>query len=135
MKRAVAEVQIIVARSIESTAPDPTSALRRLGPDARVEVLHSAAACRARCRAGSVDLIVAEADLGAECWKLLEELGPAGPPVIVVNRDGNENAALEAFKRGAADCVVAGKEFADVLPVVALEQIQRWRAARDQEMA
>ena len=55
--------------------------------------------------------------------------------MIVVNRDGSEHAALEAFKRGAADCVVAGEEFADVLPVVALEQIQRWRAARDQGVA
>ena len=135
MKRAGAEVQIIAVRPVESTAPDPTLALRRLGPDARVEILHSAAACRARCRDGSVDLIVAEAALGAECWKLLEEFGPAGPPVIVVNRDGSEYTALEAFKRGAADCVVAGEEFADVLPVVALEQIQRWRAARDQGVA
>ena len=135
MKRAGAGVQIIVARSEESTAPDPTLALRRLGPDARIEILHSAAACRARCRDGSIDLIVAEAALGAECWKLVEELGPQGPPVIVVNRDGDEYAALEAFKRGAADCVVAGEEFADVLPVVALEQIQRWRAARDQGVA
>ncbi|MCH8083837.1 MAG: PAS domain S-box protein [Myxococcales bacterium] len=135
MKRAGAGVQIIVARSEESTAPDPALALRRLGPDARIEILHSAAACRARCRDGSVDLIVAEAALGAECWKLVEEFGPQGPPVIVVNRDGDEHAALEAFKRGAADCVVAGEEFADVLPVVALEQIQRWRAARDQGVA
>jgi len=135
VKRAGAEVQIIVARPAESTTPDPTLALRRLGPDARVEILHSAAACRARCRDGSVDLIVAEAALGAECWKLLEEFGPEGPPVIVVDSDGSEHAALEAFKRGAADCVVAGEEFADVLPVVALEQIQRWRAARDQGVA
>jgi len=135
LKRAGAGVQIIVARSEESTAPDPALALRRLGPDACIEILHSAAACRARCRDGSVDLIVAEAALGAECWKLVEEFGPQGPPVIVVNCDGDEHAALEAFKRGAADCVVAGEEFADVLPVVALEQIQRWRAARDQGVA
>ena len=135
MKRAGAEVHIIVARPVESTAPDPTLVLRRLGPDARVEILHSAAACRARCRDGSVDLIIAEAALGAECWKLLEEFGSEGPPVIVVNRDESEYTALEAFKRGAADCVVAGEEFADVLPVVALEQIQRWRAARDQGVA
>ena len=135
MKRVGAGVQIIVARSEESTAPDPALALRRLGPDACIEILHSAAACRARCRDGSVDLIVAEAALGAECWKLVEEFGPQGPPVIVVNCDGDEHAALEAFKRGAADCVVAGEEFADVLPVVALEQIQRWRAARDQGVA
>ena len=135
MKRAGAEVQIIVVRPAESTAADPTSALRRLGSGARVEILHSAAACRARCRDGSVDLVVAEAALGSECWKLLEGLGSEGPPVVVVNRDGSEYAALEAFKRGAADCVVAGEEFADVLPVVALEQIQRWRAARDQGVA
>jgi PAS domain S-box-containing protein len=135
VKRAGAEVQIIVVRPAESTSPDPTLALRRLGPDARVEVLHSAAACRARCRDGSVDLIVADAALGAECWKLLEEFGLEGPPVVVANRDGSESAALEAFKRGAADCVVAGEEFGDVLPVVALEQIQRWRAARDQGVA
>jgi PAS domain S-box-containing protein len=114
---------------------DPISALRRLGPDARVETLHSAAACRARCRDGSVDLIVAESVLGAECWGLIEELSPTGPPVIVVNHDKSEYAALEAFKRGAADCVVAGEEFAEVLPVVALEQIQRWRSARDQGVA
>ncbi len=135
MKRAGAEVQIIVVRSVESAAVDPLSALRRLGPEARVEVLHSAAACRARCRDGSVDLIVVESALGAECWELLEQLSSAGPPVVVVNHDKSEYAALEAFKRGAADCVVAGEEFADVLPVVALEQIQRWRAARDQGVA
>jgi PAS domain S-box-containing protein len=135
VKRAGAEVQIVIARPVESTGPDATLALRRLGPDARVEIVNSAAACRSRCRGGSVDLIVAEAALGAECWKLLEEIGPEDPPVIVVNRDGSESAALEAFKRGAADCVVAGEEFAEVLPVVALEQIQRWRADRDQGVA
>jgi len=135
VKRAGAEVQIILVRPVESTAVDPVSALGRLGPDARVETLQSAAACRARCRDGSVDLIVLDSALGAECWKLLEELGLAGPPVIVVNHDKTEYAALEAFKRGAADCVVANEEFADVLPVVALEQIQRWRAARDQSVA
>jgi PAS domain S-box-containing protein len=135
VKRAGAEVQIVVVRPVDSAAVDPTSALRRLGPDARVETLQSAAACRARRRDGSIDLIVADSALGADCWKLLEDSGPAGPPVIVINYDNSEYAALEAFKRGAADCVVAGAEFADVLPVVALEQIQRWRAARDQGVA
>ena len=135
MKRAGAEVLIIVLRPVESAAVDTLSVLRRLGSEARIEVLHSAAACRARCRDGSVDLIVAESALGAECWDLLEQLSATGPPVIVVNRDKSEYAALEAFKRGAADCVVAGEEFADVLPVVALEQIQRWRSARDQGVA
>jgi PAS domain S-box-containing protein len=135
VKRAASEVQIVVVQPVESTAVDPLSALRRLGPDARAETLRSAAACRARCRDGSVDLIVADSALGAECWKLLEEMESSGPPVIVINDDNSESFALEAFKRGAADCVVAGEEFADVLPVVALEQIQRWRASRDQDVA
>ncbi|HXV37162.1 MAG TPA: PAS domain-containing protein, partial [Myxococcota bacterium] len=95
----------------------------------------SASECRARCRAERVDLIVAESALGAECAELLEAFRVEGPPVVVVQRNASERAALEAFRRGAADCVVAGDEFADVLPVVALEQIQRWRAARDQGVA
>ncbi len=135
MKRAGAEVRIIVARSLDSPLPDPTFALRRLGPGAHIEILHGAAACRARCREHSVDLIVAEAGPGAKCWELLDAIAPDGPPVIVVHRDRSERAALAAFERGAADCVVAGEEFPDVLPVVALEQIQRWRAARDQDVA
>ncbi|MBW2578122.1 MAG: hypothetical protein JRE38_08645, partial [Deltaproteobacteria bacterium] len=113
MKRAASEVQIIVVRPVESTAVDPILALRRLGPDARVETLQSAAACRARCRDGSVSLIVGDSALGPECWKLLEEMESSGPPVIVINDDNSESFALEAFKRGAADCVVAGEEFAD----------------------
>jgi len=78
VKRAGADVQIIVARPATSTIPDPTAVLRRLGDGARVEILHSAAACRARCCDGSVDLIIAEAALGAECWKLLDEFGASG---------------------------------------------------------
>ena len=80
MKRAGAEVQIIVARPAESTTPDPTLALRRLGPDARVEILHSAAACRARCRDGSVDLIVAEAALGCRMLEAARRIRTGGAP-------------------------------------------------------
>ncbi len=135
MERARAGVRIIVARSAQSAGPDPGMALRRLGPGAAIETVRDAAACRGRCRDAPVDLIVVESALGSECWDLLEAFKVDGPPVIVVHCSPSEEAALEAFRRGAADCVVAGEEFSDVLPVVALEQIQRWRAARDQGVA
>ena len=59
----------------------------------------------------------------------------AGPPVIAVNDQMSESAALEAFVCGAADCVTVGPEFAEVLPVVALEQIQRWRRTTERGAA
>ena len=134
MKQVAAELRIVVARPEFSAATDPVAVLKRLGPEARIEVVRSAAECRARCSDGSVDLVVADDDLGKECAELLELLRRDGPPVIVLNRSARESAALEAFRRGAADCVVAGADFENVLPVVALEQIQRWRAARDHEV-
>jgi len=134
VKQVAAELRIVVARPEFSAATDPVAVLKRLGPEARIEVVRSAAECRARCSDGSVDLVVADDDLGKECAELLELLRRDGPPVIVLNRSARESAALEAFRRGAADCVVAGADFENVLPVVALEQIQRWRAARDHEV-
>jgi two-component system NtrC family sensor kinase len=126
-----AEVRIVVARPERSAATDPIEFLKRLGPEARIEVVHSAADCRARCSDGTVDLVVADDALGKECTQLLELLRRDGPPVIVLNRDAGEAGALEAFRHGAADCVAARADFAEVLPIVALEQIERGRGVRD----
>jgi two-component system NtrC family sensor kinase len=130
----VKQVRIVVARPELSAARDPVAALERLGPEAWIDVVHSAAECFARCSDGSVDLVVADDDLGKECAELLELLRRDGPPVIVLNRDAREAAALEAFRHGAADCVAASADFEDTLPVVALEQIHRWRAARGHDI-
>ena len=107
------------------------TALRRLGPEARLEVLHERAAVRARLGAGVADLVVVDEALGGEALALVDELREGGPPVVFVCREADERAALEAFRRGAADCVTASTDYPDVLPVVALEQIRRGRAARE----
>jgi PAS domain S-box-containing protein len=43
----------------------------------------------------------------------------------------NDQVALEWFRRGAADCVALDGGAEETLPVVALEQIRRWRAIRE----
>lgn len=110
-------------------------ALRRLGGEARIEVAASADACVARVREDDVDLVVVDARLGAECTSLLETLRFGQTPAIVVMVDAEPAAALDAHRHGAADCVAAGPELADTLPAVALEQIRRARALREQGAA
>lgn len=58
-----------------------------------------------------------------------------GPPGIVVI-DGDEEAdALEAFRAGASDCVHFGPDYENVLPVVLLEQVRRWRGERQRRVS
>jgi PAS domain S-box-containing protein len=47
---------------------------------------------------------------------------------VIVTPEATADVALETFKSGAADCVTASADYADVLPAVALEQIRAWRA-------
>ncbi len=108
-------------------------ALRRIGADIEIEIAHDAISCLERVRGRRPDLIVLDHALGSEVAKILAELGPQGPPAVVVSEEGADDAALESFAAGAADCVSAGPDLADVLPAVALEQIRNWRTTREQE--
>jgi PAS domain S-box-containing protein len=108
-------------------------ALRRLGRGVRIEVAHDAAAGFELARTGSLDLVVVDGALGAEGRRLLAALRGDGPPALVVARDADPGAALDGFCEGAADCIVAGPDFDEVLPAAALEQIRAWRAAREHE--
>ncbi len=137
MMQADAEVQIVVVASRQSAgaAFDTVAVLERLGPQAIIAVTHDAAACLARCRDGDVDLVVVHESLGDDRAKIFDALRDVGPPVIAVNGQASESVALDAFVRGAADCVTVGPEFADVLPIVALEQIQRWRRTTERGVA
>jgi PAS domain S-box-containing protein len=121
------EVEIVVAVPTAKEAELAVAVLERLGAEVRVQVTLDSSSCLTLCAGGAVDLVVAFQSLGSERIEILDALRDVGPPLIAVNEPGNEAAALDAFARGAADCVAAGTEFADVLPVVALEQIQRWR--------
>jgi PAS domain S-box-containing protein len=107
------------------------SALDRLGKEATVAVFHDAAGC-CELAAVKLDLVILEARIGAvESHALLAALRADGPPLIVVTEDLDEEIALDVFRRGAADCIAASSDYAEMLPVVALEQIRRWRAIRE----
>ena len=125
-------ISIVLAEPRASESPLDTAAiLARLGPEAAVHIVYDAASCLARCREGDIDLVVADRGLGAECVGILAGLRDDGPPVVIVGRRTSDDAAVEMFGHGAADCVTAGIAYAEVLPVVALEQIRRGRSTRE----
>ena len=108
------------------------SALDRLGREATLEVLHDAHSCCDLLARETPDLVILEERVGeSDAHQLLAALRGDGPPVIVVTTELDEELALDVFRRGAADCIAASSDYSEVLPVVALEQIRRWRAARE----
>jgi len=108
------------------------SALDRLGREAKLEVLHDADSCCGLAAREILDLVILEEEVGeGDAHQVLGALRGEGPPVIVVTTELDEELALDFFRRGAADCIAATSDYAEVLPVVALEQIRRWRAARE----
>jgi PAS domain S-box-containing protein len=131
-------VRIVVLQPAEAAsgrAPGVIAALERLGAEAVIDVVADAEACTARCRAADVDLIVVDLARGAERDRVLDAHRRGGPPVVVADAEGGDEAALDAFRRGAADCVSAKAGYTEILPVVALEQIRRWRAIQEQGAA
>ncbi len=104
------------------------AALSLLGEEARVEVVSDAEPLLAACRGGDVDLVVVEGASSPLAEAVLAGIGAEGPPAVVVSL-GGDSEALDAFRRGAADCVAPGPD--SPLPQVALEQIRRWRALRE----
>ncbi|MHC4341750.1 MAG: PAS domain-containing protein, partial [Planctomycetota bacterium] len=134
MRQAEPVVRIVVAQpgAIESgRVDDAIQALKRLGSGVEIEIARDAAGCVALCRQGTVDLVVADHTLREQCERILEEFRNDGPPVVVVNREDSDEVALDVFRRGAADCVTLRPDAIEALPLVALEQIRRFRAARE----
>jgi two-component system NtrC family sensor kinase len=131
-------VRIVVAQpsAIEGgNVYDTIRALKRLGSDVELEIVRDAGSCIALCREGNIDLVVADHALAVHCERILKELRNDGPPVVVVNREESDEVALDVFRRGASDCVTLRPNAAEALPVVALEQIRRFRAARERGAA
>jgi len=123
-------VHVLIAQAQAAAGPLAQTAaiLGRLGPDVRLARVESASACLERVRAGGIDLVVLDLGLGAEARELLSALRGMGPPVVAVTPEPGNDGVRDAFLLGAAECVIAGHEYARVLPVVVLEQIRRWRA-------
>jgi PAS domain S-box-containing protein len=102
-----------------------------LGAEARVEVLSDVSAAVAAGRAPDVDLVVTDVAVEAGASRLLDELRRDGPPVVITGSELGTEAALDWFRRGAADCVSLAGRGSEVLAVVVLEQVRRWRAVRE----
>jgi PAS domain S-box-containing protein len=109
---------------------DTLDALTQLGGDVEIELVRDASACLAAASGGDVDVVLLDRAGREVRAPVLEALGGAGPPIIIVTDDAGEGTALDAFRSGVADCVRVGPDYADVLPVVVLEQLRRWRAQR-----
>ncbi len=123
-------VRILVIRA-DTAEADPLgtlAALETLGSEAQIELEPDVARAVASCRGGKVDVVVAERGRGRPCDALLEGLAGEGPPVVALCPGGDADA-LEAFRRGAADCVVPGP--GAPLAEVVLEQLSRSRAGRE----
>ncbi|MEB2343640.1 MAG: ATP-binding protein [Deltaproteobacteria bacterium] len=116
-----------------SGASGTVAALGRLGAGVRIELTHDAATCLARAREARADLVVVDHALGDEGARILAGLREHGPPALVVTPEATADAALATFRAGAADCVTAGPDFAEVLPAVAFEQIRAWRSTREHD--
>ena len=131
-------VRIVVARAVRrGRAVDTIRGLAAAGPrGVELEVVHDAGRCIALRPAGDVDLVVVDHALAVHCERILEALrATTGRRWSSVSREGSDEVALDVFRRGAADCVTLASDADEALPVVALEQIRRCRAARERGAA
>ncbi len=131
-----ASVRVVVAQpQIRFGEPDPldtVKALQRLGGEVDVEQVRTASHCIALASEEDTALVVVDYALGEDVFQVLEKFRNAGPPVVVVHSEHSDRVALEMFRQGAVDCVAAARgDYQDVLPAVALEHINRWRAQKE----
>jgi PAS domain S-box-containing protein len=134
-------VRIVVLESRDRAAPsehsarvsdrDTTRALERLGEGVELDLVWDAETCLALCEKCEIDLVVVDRVTSEQAVAVLRALHRDGPPVVVVTGGQNERESLDAFRSGAAECIRVGPDYQDLLPVVALEQIRRWRQARE----
>jgi len=124
--------RIVVVRPAEATenVASVVRELERLGSGASIDVVHDAGACLDRCSIGRVDVVIADEALAGECRTILEHLRLTGPPVIVAQRKRDDAAALEWFRRGAAECAADALASGEGLGAVVAEQLARVRALR-----
>jgi len=116
-------------------AVETTAALSRLGDPVEILRADTPAELRTLVDDPSLDLVLIDrVDLAdTEAW--LDAIPENGAPSVVVVAGASDEAALAAFRGGASDCVRFGPDFETVLPVVLLEQVRRWRAARQRRVS
>jgi len=118
------------AMSVETTA-----ALARLGDPVEILRAQDEQELASLTADPSIDLVLFDRLDTSDASTLLGAIESDGPPSIVVVDGDSEGEALAAFRAGASDCVHFGPEYDAVLPVVLLEQVQRWRADRQRQVS
>ena len=136
---AVPETSSVVRIAVLAPGPVPNSdystlgALRRLGGEVEVDLVRSVAACMAVADSTDLDLIVVDEAPLADVICVLDRCRESGLPVIAVTGEDADSDALAAFRSGAADCIRAGIDVKETLPLVALDQIRKYRQQRERE--
>ncbi len=118
------------------TRADTALALGQIG--AQVEILPACDVQQCVELAGrfEMDLVILDRCDPATVTAFFEcGVPPGAPVVVVIPAEASESAALDAFRHGAADCVRVGHDYSEVLALVAMEQIRRWRQIRDRDAA
>jgi PAS domain S-box-containing protein len=112
------------ARAIRGVGEGPGLVLRA----------NSLGECIDLCGRHRVDLVVVDESLGADAEEVVARMRRSGPALIVLQRGTRDAAALAWFRRGAAECVTADRDFAALRHAVR-EQLERIRAVRDESTA
>ena len=106
------------------------SALDRIAGEVAFARVADLSACIEAARGRDVDLLLFDRRSPDEIAGVLAGLTDPPPSIAVIEPGADDAAALDAFRAGVSDCVREGADYAEVLPVVALEQIRRWRQVR-----
>ncbi len=114
---------------------ETTAGLARLGDPVELLRAQTAEEVREIVADPSIDLVLFDRLDTEEAALMLAAIPGDGPPSIVVIDGDSEADALDAFRAGASDCVHFGSEYENVLPVVLLEQVQRWRSERQRQVS
>ena len=118
----------------EFVRADTVRALSQIGAEVELLPASDVRQCVALAGRFDIDLVVLDRCKPATVASVFEsEIVPGTPVVVVIAEDASESEALDAFRHGAADCVRVGSDYSEVLALVAMEQIRRWRQLRDRE--
>ena len=110
---------------------DTHAALARLGGEVSIDLVSDPHADLSALALDSLDLFVLDCIDREEASLWLELVRDIGPPVLAIQRDDDDDSALQLFRCGADQCVRLGSDYMHVVPATALEMIHRWQQKRE----
>jgi PAS domain S-box-containing protein len=123
-------LRIVVAQAGRGGADDRSpseivAALSRLDGDVELELCHDAHGCRALIDQRRIDLVIVDSDLGREAQSILERASRAQPPMLLLDRAGDDASRLGTQAMQAAHRLRVDDDFHDRLPGAALRAMRR----------